>query len=43
MFEETQFPPIEDFYSKLDDEDVSSEDYAHAQNGLPVLIYKKRA
>ena len=29
---ETRLPFIEDFYSKLNDEDISPEDYTHAQN-----------
>ena len=29
---ETKLPSIEDFYSKLNDEDISLEDYTHAQN-----------
>ena len=28
---ETQLPPKEAFYSKLDDEHISDDDYAHAQ------------
>ena len=30
-FSETQLPPIESFYSKLNDEGISNEDYLHAQ------------
>ena len=30
VFEETQLPPKESFYSKLTEEDISDEDYAHA-------------
>ena len=30
-FSETQLPPIESFYSKLNDEGISDEDYLHAQ------------
>ena len=29
---ETQLPPKEHFYSKLNDEDITDEDYSHAQN-----------
>ena len=29
---ETKLPSIEDFYSKLNDENISPEDYTHAQN-----------
>ena len=29
---ETKLPSIEDFYSKLNDEDISPEDYKYAQN-----------
>ena len=31
-FEETKLPPIEEFYSQLNDENISQEDYDHAQN-----------
>ena len=30
-FSETQLPPQESFYSKLNDEGISNEDYSHAQ------------
>ena len=31
-FKETKLPPIEEFYSQLNDENISQEDYDHAQN-----------
>ena len=31
FFEDTQLPPIEDFYSKLSNSDISEDDYKHAQ------------
>lgn len=31
-FSETQLPPKSECYSKLNDEDISDEDYQHAQN-----------
>ncbi|XP_065667193.1 uncharacterized protein LOC136087681 [Hydra vulgaris] len=31
-FNETQLPPKESFFSKLNDEDISDNDYSHAQN-----------
>ncbi|XP_065658700.1 uncharacterized protein LOC136083224 [Hydra vulgaris] len=31
-FNETQLPPKESFFSKLNDEDISDDDYSHAQN-----------
>ena len=31
FFEDTKLPPIEDFYSKLSDYDISEDDYKHAQ------------
>jgi len=30
-FEDTQLPPKEEFYSKLNDSDISPEDFKHAQ------------
>ena len=31
-FSETQLPPKSEFYSKLNDEDITDDDYQHAQN-----------
>jgi hypothetical protein len=31
VFEDTKLPPIEDFYSKLSNSDISEDDYKHAQ------------
>ena len=36
-FDETEFPPKEAFYSNLNLEDVSDEDYTHGQNILDVF------
>ena len=33
-FKETKLPPIENFYSKLNDENITEEDYQHAQKCL---------
>jgi hypothetical protein len=32
VFDETKLPPIENFYSKLSNSDISKEDYVHAKN-----------
>ena len=39
-FDETTIPPKEDFYSKLNLEDISNEDYAHAQKVWGVFEIK---
>ena len=39
-FSEVQLPPIEAFYSKLNDEEISSEDYTHAQEVWKVFNCK---
>ena len=39
-FSEAQLPPIEAFYSKLNDEGISSEDYAHSQEVWKVFNCK---
>ena len=39
-FDEYQLPPKEAFYSKLSDEHISDEDYAHAQKVWKVFSYK---
>jgi hypothetical protein len=31
VFDKTELPPIEDFYSKMSDSDISEDDYKHAQ------------
>ena len=36
-FSETQLPPIDAFYSKLNDEGISAEDYRHAQKVFKVF------
>ena len=40
-FDETTLPPKEDFYSNLNLEDISNEDYAHAQKVWDVFEIKK--
>ena len=40
-FDETTLPPKEAFYSNLNLEDISDEDYAHAQKVWDVLEIKK--
>ena len=39
-FKETQLPPKEAFYSKLEDEDITDEDYAHAQTAWKAFNIK---
>ena len=39
-FKETKLPPIEKFYSQLNDENISQEDYDHAQNVFETLNCK---
>ena len=39
-FDETTLPPKEDFYSNLNLEDISNEDYAHAQKVWDVFEIK---
>ena len=39
-FDETTLPPKEIFHSNLNLEDISNEDYAHAQNILDVFEIK---
>ena len=36
-FNETQLPPKEAFYSKLEDENITDEDYAHAQKSKEII------
>ena len=40
-FDETALPPKEAFYSTLNLEDISDEDYAHAQKGWDTFEIKK--
>ena len=35
---ETQLPPKEEFYSKLNDEDITDADYQHAINGINLIV-----
>ena len=41
-FDETTIPPKEDFYSTLNLEDISNEDYAHVQRAWGVFEIKNR-
>ena len=40
-FNEKELPPIEEFYSKLKDENISEDDYNHAKNVWKVFGLKK--
>ena len=40
-FDETTLPPNDVFRSNLDVEDISNEDYAHAQKVWHVFVIKK--
>ena len=39
-FNETELPPKKSFYSELNLEDISDEDYAHAQKECDILELK---